>query len=293
MKNQESDFFRAMMCTEISQQLPEYVQGRLSADQRALIAEHVARCPTCAGELADLQEFSQALRRQGAVLLEDHLDAEVLVQYAWNQEALGPHLRYQVERHLALCDTCRLEHKVLLRVNESLPMAQVPVAPEVLPAHPELVERNVGMMAPLRTGIRFLTVSGPRWHTLALAAVVLVAISAMLTMYLLRQQPPAEIYRGGREATDVEARFPLGQISMPPDILSWKPVPGARVYRVSLYNSTMERVWQSQQVTSTSVQLPADVLEGLSPGQRYFWQVTVNLNRGQVIKSRVFEFTLK
>jgi hypothetical protein len=149
------------------------------------------------------------------------------------------------------------------------------------------------MMAPLRTGIRFLTVSGPRWHTLALAAVVLVAISAMLTMYLLRQQPPAEIYRGGREATDVEARFPLGQISMPPDILSWKPVPGARVYRVSLYNSTMERVWQSQQVTSTSVQLPADVLEGLSPGQRYFWQVTVNLNRGQVIKSRVFEFTLK
>jgi len=169
-------------------------------------------------------------------------------------------------------------------------MDQVPVAPEVLPAHSGPSERDMGTMIPSRAGLRLPAL---RWHTLALAAVVIVAISALLTMYYLRHQPPAEIYRGGREATDVQARYPLGQINTPPDTLSWESVPGARAYRVSLYNSTMERIWQSQRVTGTSVELPDDVIEGLSPGQRYFWQVVVNLDRGKVTKSRLFEFTLE
>jgi len=72
-----------------------------------------------------------------------------------------------------------------------------------------------------------------------------------------------------------------------------EPVPEAKTYRVGLYNSAMEKAWQSPRVVTNQVELPPDVRSRLSSGQRYFWQVTVEVDRGKVMKSRLFEFSLK
>jgi len=282
-----------MICTEVSQQLPEYVQGRLTADQRTFIAEHLTHCPVCSGELDDLRRIAQAIEKYGAVLFEDHLEAELLVSYAGEQEALDPTQRENVERHLTLCDTCRREREVLLRVNKSLPMAELPIAPDALAGNARESEDEVETVAPSLWGARVRLFFEVRWHTWALAAVVLVAISSLLTVFYFQQQPPGDIHRGGRQAQVVEARYPLGLVTEPPDTIAWEPVPEAKTYRVGLYNSAMEKAWQSPRVVTNQVELPPDVRSRLSSGQRYFWQVTVEVDRGKVMKSRLFEFSLK
>jgi predicted anti-sigma-YlaC factor YlaD len=276
-----------MTCTEISHQLPEYVLGRLSADRRALVDEHVARCRSCAEELADLQRLAQAIRRQGAVLLEDHLSAEVLVEYAWNLERIDAERRYFVLRHLALCETCRLEYKLLLRVNESLPIRETPAVPEALPVYRELPA------VPRPRRVRPPAFSWVRRHAVAWAAIVVGVVSAALTLYFIQERPPVEIQRGSRESIEVEAQFPLGLVARPPRLFAWHSVPRAKAYRVSLYNSLMKRIWQSEQITTSSIRLPADVIDELSRGQRYFWKVEATLEQGRPIESRPFEFRLE
>lgn len=282
-----------MTCTEISQQLPAYVQGRLSPEPRAVIVEHVAGCRACAEELADLQRLAQAIERHGAVLFEDHLDAEGLVTYASEPELMDARQREHLERHLELCDPCRQEYEILLRVNETLLVAEAPTASEAPVSQVESARRDGGTMLPARLAAR-LGLSAQRWwRPLALAAVVLAAVGSLLTVYYVQQQPPAESYRGGRDSSAIEARSPRGPIADLPGALVWEPVGEAKSYRVALYNSVLEKIWQSGQIVTPSVELPPEVRDQLRPGQRYFWQVTAELDRGKMVKSRVFEFTLE
>jgi hypothetical protein len=276
-----------MMCTQISHQLPEYVLGRLRADQRALVDEHVAQCRTCAEELADVQRLAQAMKQHGAVLLEDHLSAEVLVEYAWNPNRVDAERRYFVQRHLALCDTCRLEHKLLLRVNDSLPITETPGASEALPVYgePSAISPPISVAPP--------AVSWVRRSAVAWAALVVGVVSAALTLYFIQERPPVEIQRGSRESIAVEAQFPLGSVARSPRVFAWQPVRGARIYRVSFYNNVMDEIWKSEPITTSSVRLPADVIDKLGRGQRYFWQVEVTVDEGRLIESRLFEFRLE
>jgi hypothetical protein len=55
----------------------------------------------------------------------------------------------------------------------------------------------------------------------------------------------------------------------------------------------MKRIWQSEQITTSSIRLPADVIDELSRGQRYFWKVEATLEQGRPIESRPFEFRLE
>jgi anti-sigma factor RsiW len=282
-----------MKCTEISRQLPEYVRGRLGPEQRAVIVEHAAGCRACAEELADLQRIAQAIERHGAVLFEDHLDAEVLIAYASELEIIDSRQREDLERHLELCDPCRREYEILLHVNETLLAAEAPITSDLPVGQVESARRDGKTRLPVWLAAR-LGLPGQRWwHPLALAAVVLVTVGSLLTVYYLQKQPPAESHRGGRVTSVVEARSPLGPIADRPGAFVWEPVGEAKTYRVALYNSVLEKIWHSEPVATHVVELPPEVMDQMRPGQRYFWQVTAELDRGKMVKSRVFEFRLE
>lgn len=279
-------------CTEVSQQLPEYVRGRLNPEQCSAIADHLAGCRACAEELADLQRIAQAVERHGAVLFEDHLEAQMLVAYAGEPETMDAHQRQNVERHLELCDSCHREYEILLRVNEDLLTGEAWVASETLLDRAESVSHKETIKLPAWLTSRLGCPAQRWWRPLALAATVLVMIGSLWTVYYVRKQPPTDSLRGGRDTSVIEARAPLGLITEPPKAFVWEPVQGAKAYRVALYNSVLEKLWQSTEMTTHSLELPPDVVSQLRPGQRYFWQVTVTLERHKMVKSRVYEFTL-
>lgn len=52
-----------MNCGTIREQLGGYVDGEVALESRAEIHDHVASCPDCAGELAELHELADALSR--------------------------------------------------------------------------------------------------------------------------------------------------------------------------------------------------------------------------------------
>lgn len=52
-----------MTCNTVREQLGAYVDGEIAPEFRAEIERHVASCPDCAGELAELRELADALSR--------------------------------------------------------------------------------------------------------------------------------------------------------------------------------------------------------------------------------------
>jgi predicted anti-sigma-YlaC factor YlaD len=120
-----------MTCEKTSEHLPEYARGDVRPDQSAYIAGHLAVCRLCADEVIELQRIAEGIQKYGAVLFEDHIDPMILIEHAGNPRMFEPDLRNQVERHLALCETCQGEYDVLKQVNESLPIEE-PLTPAVV-----------------------------------------------------------------------------------------------------------------------------------------------------------------
>lgn len=52
-----------MTCNTVREQLGAYVDGEIAPEFRAEIGHHVASCPDCAGELAELHDLADALSR--------------------------------------------------------------------------------------------------------------------------------------------------------------------------------------------------------------------------------------
>lgn len=58
-----------MTCDTVREQLGAYVDGEIAPELRAEISHHVASCPDCAGELAELRELADALSRPQAAVV--------------------------------------------------------------------------------------------------------------------------------------------------------------------------------------------------------------------------------
>lgn len=87
-------------CERMQELLPWYVSGTLEAAERRTIADHLASCAGCRGELAKTTRI--------AWITDQHVPAETLAEYALGLPLEGLD-RSVVERHLAHCDSCRDE----------------------------------------------------------------------------------------------------------------------------------------------------------------------------------------
>jgi anti-sigma factor RsiW len=58
-------------CNELDVLLPEFLDGRLTVDQEAAAADHLATCKACALEINELEGVTRLYEEYGALKLPD------------------------------------------------------------------------------------------------------------------------------------------------------------------------------------------------------------------------------
>lgn len=99
-----------MICDEVVQRLPWFLNGSLAPEEQGEIRGHLADCAACRAALAET--------RIGYRIFSAHVPADALVNYAWDRtpEGLDSGL---VERHLEDCPECAAELE-LIRTSRRL-----------------------------------------------------------------------------------------------------------------------------------------------------------------------------
>lgn len=99
-----------MICDEVVQRLPWFLNGTLAREEQSEIRGHLAECASCRAALAET--------RLGYRIFSAHVPSEALVDYAWDRtpEGLDSGL---VERHLEDCPECAAELE-LIRTSRRL-----------------------------------------------------------------------------------------------------------------------------------------------------------------------------
>lgn len=180
-----------MICDEVVQRLPWFLNGSLAREEMSEIRGHLAECAACRTALAET--------RLGYRIFAAHVPSEALVDYAWDRtpEGLDSGL---VERHLEDCPECAAELE-LIRTSRRL--AEEPdvvlLRPKQRPARPETA------------------VAPPRfyraWQATALAAALggVVALSAWMHSEKERQTLGFQVASAQQEVA--EARQGLSNLT--------------------------------------------------------------------------------
>lgn len=179
----------------------------------------------------------------------------------------GSEIRSSTETHLAACLRCEAE-LALYREFQS---------PEVREEEKPHVD---AIVAVLRTNSPIPQAS-PWWKaiwnfkTLAPASLALASLIALLTWIPRVHEPePGSFTKNDTlRSRRVEVLAPTGTVDVVPAILEWRPVKGAKTYRVRLFEVDNTELWQSV-VPAASVKLPLDVRKEIVPLKTLEWQVT-------------------
>ncbi|HEX5819720.1 MAG TPA: zf-HC2 domain-containing protein [Gemmatimonadales bacterium] len=152
---------------------------------------------------------------------------------AFLDRTLSPDVRRQVEVHLVECEDCRLEVLEVQRIAGSVP--------------------------------------GPRrWAAVPLLA----AAAAALVLVVTQVGPPSTSpHREPTVQTSVAPATltPAGQVPRL-ERLTWTSVVGAERYRVAVFDTAGQVLWDTT-VSDTTVVVPASVADGLDAAGSYFWSV--------------------
>lgn len=198
---------------------------------------------------------------ESTIVTVDHLDHDTIA--ALVEGSLDPAQRAQVLPHLAACATCRAT------------VASVGCA---------LADRKVSAAVS--------AVEGRGWRRWARVAVPVAAAAAVLVFVAL-PSPAGDVEPVHRAAPITAAPAPaavapVGAVA-PTRRLEWEPVSGADRYRVTLFGSEGEVLYEAE-LAGTVAQLP-DTVE-LVPGERYWWRVEARTGFDRWAASDLIEFTI-
>ncbi|HSE98305.1 MAG TPA: hypothetical protein VLD57_08590 [Blastocatellia bacterium] len=239
----------------------------------------------------ELKDFHQRKTSRSVRARSDCLTEEVMLRAA-KKKLSGPE-RKLVVAHLRDCSDCSREYRVAHSARQW--SAQVsPFMPGADPAarQPEIRPGSPAWLAYLK-GLASLR----GWRAAALVATVVIAVGLSWAIYRQLQQSngpaPNRIgtERGNGVSTMQVDPAERATLSEPPQRLSWSAVASAESYQVALYDFQLTPLWESEPLTSTTVQIPESVRKGLSPGRVTYWRViiTSGIERRQ---SKLFEFSL-
>jgi anti-sigma factor RsiW len=65
-------------CNELDVLLPEFLDGRLTVDQEAAAADHLATCKACALEINELEGVTRLYEEYGALKLPDEARKRII-----------------------------------------------------------------------------------------------------------------------------------------------------------------------------------------------------------------------
>ena len=170
--------------------------------------------------------------------------------------------------HVASCGRCREQLSSILRL-----LSDEEVAAEV--------RQQDRAAAPAR--------SRRGW----LRAVPLVAAAVIVAIALPRYRPSTRVTPVHRESTDGSGSgpailSPTGDVR-DAHVLRWSALPGADLYRVTLYDGTSKVVFEAE-AHDTSVGLPDSVT--IVPERSYLWKVQARTGIGRWEASELIEFRL-
>ena len=191
----------------------------------------------------------------------DCLDEIALAELA---EGASPATRESALAHLASCRRCREQLAALMEL-----LADAGVAAEVRRVTP--------------------TPARPAWRR-PLFAAGLVAVAALLLLFVAPHgsRPPSQEHRGPTlTATPAPVLVsPQGDVPSPSS-LTWRAVPDADRYRVTLFDASANLLLDVQ-TTDTTVALPDSIR--IVPGRSYLWKVEARTSWDRWAASELIEF---
>lgn len=125
---------------------------------------------------------------------------------------------------------------------------------------------------------------------IAAAAIALVAAGGLIVFRSARRE---EALRGSSRETPVSVAPADGAaLANPPAVFRWPPQPHAEGYRVKLFASNGDTLWEEDAGAAHRLEVPEAAKSGLRHGQSYFWTVEVQM---PLEKQRLgpFSFTLR
>jgi anti-sigma factor ChrR (cupin superfamily) len=233
-----------------------------SAEGKA-VAHHLSVCPTCSAEARKVEAVRATLRsgEKAGHPTTECLDEDLLAAFA--DGTVDAEAREKGLQHLATCSYCQ-------RVVASLAAA--------------LNDPAVAAAAGKGSG------SVRRWTRLAVPA----AAAAVLVIAILARQVgdgrPSVVHRAPpiTAAAQPEAIAPVG-VGNRPDRVRWTVVPGAELYRMTLYQADGAAIYEIE-TRDTTVAIPDSVR--LMSGNSYLWKVEARTGWNRWSASRLFEFSV-
>ncbi len=176
------------LCNLVGELLPWYLNGSLEPGEQELVTRHLADCPACRQEHRETA-FSVAA-------LASHPTAEQLVDFTFHRLSLSPD-RPKVERHLALCETCAEEVRLIETSRDALHEDEASGDPLVVPFSRPI---PIAAARPVKP-----------WRTFALAASVVLAVALGYFMATVGPRRAAQTadQTGAEEPGDVVSRAGL------------------------------------------------------------------------------------
>lgn len=68
----------SVTCNELDVLLPEFLDGKLTVDQEAAAAEHLATCKACSLEINELEGVTRLYKEYGALKLPDEARQRII-----------------------------------------------------------------------------------------------------------------------------------------------------------------------------------------------------------------------
>ncbi len=131
--------------------------------------------------------------------------------------------------------------------------------------------------------------SRPLWNF----ALGMLMIAIVISGIIMFRHDGAQNEGRNRSTTIPEALAPSGHVkALPFLIFRWKPVIRAVSYVVEVYNESLEAVWESPPVSTTSMTLPGPIRETLSGDKKYYWLVQALDSEGKIGESRFEAFSV-
>ncbi len=187
----------------------------------------------------------------------------------------GSEAQASAKKHLAECPYCQTE-LALFREFES---------PEIRPAERADVQAIVAHLRKHSPVPIIATWWKNLWNFKILIPASIVAAALLVTVFVPR---PHETQLGSFASDDalrsqrLEALSPIGNVKAVPDVLEWRPVKGARKYRVRLFEVDNTQLWQAE-VQAGSVRMPDRIRKLAIPLKKLYWQVTAFEQGGNAI----------
>ncbi len=134
--------------SELADDLFALVSGRLPGDRMEALHSHLAGCPECRARLATLSWIRDQVAEHGGMVFDGHPSAEELVGYEERGGGTDPERLRILERHVAVCEACTEDLRILTEVGKDLASGAPGSSPGVArpsPGRPAGLRRALGL----------------------------------------------------------------------------------------------------------------------------------------------------